>query len=54
MILITGAGRFIGKYQNFTEGDMTKIKKAGFTNFTSLEDGIKYCVDNFISERRIV
>lgn len=46
--------KLFDKYQNFTEGDITKIEQAGFTNFTSLEDGVKYCIDNFKFKRKII
>jgi len=35
-----------GKYQSFTEADITGLRQAGYTEpFTSLEDGIAQCVD---------
>ena len=41
------------KYQYFTEADMTKLRKAGYSNeFTSLEDGVSDYVKNFLSEYR--
>lgn len=39
------------KYQYFTEADMNKIRKAGYTEkFYSLEDGVEAYVKNFLSE----
>ena len=39
------------KYQYFTEADMSKLKNAGYTEeFTSLEDGVKDYVQNYLSE----
>lgn len=38
------------KYQYFTEANMEKIKKIGYsTSFTSLEDGVKDYVKNYLS-----
>lgn len=38
-----------GKYQYFTEADMTRLKAAGYSEgFTSLEDGIKDYVQNYL------
>jgi ADP-L-glycero-D-manno-heptose 6-epimerase len=38
------------KYQYFTEADMSKLKRAGYSRpFTSLEDGIGEYVGNFLS-----
>jgi ADP-L-glycero-D-manno-heptose 6-epimerase len=35
-----------GKYQNFTEADVTRLRAAGYQDeFTALEDGIAQCVD---------
>lgn len=45
--------KLINKYQNFTEADTKKIRKAGFDNFTSLEDGIRLYVNNFINPKKI-
>lgn len=40
------------KYQYFTEANMEKIKKIGYsTSFTSLEDGVKDYVKNYLSSR---
>ncbi len=41
-----------GRYQYFTQADMTKLRQAGYTKaFTSLEDAVKdYC--NYLSTRR--
>lgn len=37
------------KYQYFTEADMSKLKNAGYhTDFTSLEDGVKDYVSNYL------
>jgi ADP-L-glycero-D-manno-heptose 6-epimerase len=39
-----------GKYQYFTEADMDKLRKAGYTkDFTSLEDGVKDYVSNYMA-----
>jgi ADP-L-glycero-D-manno-heptose 6-epimerase len=41
------------KYQYFTEADMTKIHKAGYsTPFYSLEDGVKEYVSEYLAEHR--
>ena len=38
------------KYQYFTEANMTKLIEAGYTApFTSLEDGVKDYVRNYLS-----
>ena len=38
-----------GKYQYFTEAKMDKLKKAGYSrDFTSLEDGVKDYVQNYL------
>ena len=38
-----------GKYQYFTEAKMDKLKKAGYNKgFTSLEDGVKDYVQNYL------
>jgi len=38
-----------GKYQYFTEANMTKLRAAGYTTaFTSLEDGVKDYVQNYL------
>jgi ADP-L-glycero-D-manno-heptose 6-epimerase len=38
------------KYQYFTEADMTKLKRAGYTKpFTSVEDGVKLYVQKYLS-----
>jgi ADP-L-glycero-D-manno-heptose 6-epimerase len=40
-----------GKYQYFTEATMTKLHKAGCTEkFTSLEDGVRLYVQNYLSK----
>ena len=37
------------KYQYFTEADMSKLRKAGYTKeFHSLEDGVKDYVQNYL------
>jgi ADP-L-glycero-D-manno-heptose 6-epimerase len=39
------------RYQYFTEADMSKLKAAGYTKeFTSLEDGVKDYVQNYLSK----
>ena len=39
-----------GKYQYFTQADMSKLRAAGFVSpFTSLEDGIKLYVQNHLA-----
>ncbi|MAE50558.1 MAG: ADP-glyceromanno-heptose 6-epimerase [Micavibrio sp.] len=39
------------KYQYYTEADVSKLRAAGYTKeFTSLEDGIKLYVDNYLSK----
>jgi len=41
------------KYQYFTEADMTKLRKAGYTEeFCSLEEGVKDYVSNFLVEKK--
>lgn len=41
-----------GKYQYFTQADMAKVKRAGYdTPFTSLEDGVKDYVQEFLSKQ---
>ena len=41
------------KYQYFTEADMQKLIKAGYTNaFTSLEEGVEDYVRHYLSEHR--
>ena len=41
------------KYQYFTEADMSKLKEAGYTDdFTSLEEGVKDYVQNYLSEEK--
>ena len=41
------------KYQYFTEADMSKLKKAGYEKpFSSLEDGVKDYVMNFLLKNR--
>lgn len=42
------------KYQYFTEADMHKLRSAGYTNpFTSLEEGIKDYVQNYLNKDAI-
>ncbi len=42
------------KYQYFTQADMSKIKDAGYNiTFTSLEEGVKEYVTQFLSENKI-
>jgi ADP-L-glycero-D-manno-heptose 6-epimerase len=44
-------GDIRNKYQYFTEADMTKLKKAGYTKpFHSLEDGVSDYVKNYLSQ----
>jgi ADP-L-glycero-D-manno-heptose 6-epimerase len=39
------------KYQYFTEADMSKLKKAGYTEaFTSLEEGVEDYVKHYLME----
>ena len=41
------------KYQYFTEADMSKLKEAGYTDdFTSLEEGVKDYVQNYLLEEK--
>lgn len=41
-----------GKYQYFTQADATKLRAAGYTKpFTSLEDGVRDYVVNYLAER---
>jgi ADP-L-glycero-D-manno-heptose 6-epimerase len=41
------------KYQYFTEADMTKLRNAGYmADFTSLEDGVKDYVSEYLVEGR--
>ena len=41
------------KYQYFTEADMTKLRKAGYSAaFTSLEDGVKDYVTNYLAPKK--
>ena len=41
------------KYQYFTEADMSKLIAAGYKEpFTSLEDGVKDYVCNYLSEHK--
>jgi len=41
------------KYQYFTEADMAKLREAGYKNpFSSLEDGVKEYVRNFLSVKK--
>ena len=40
-----------GKYQYFTEANMTKLKESGYTKeFYSLEEGVKDYVENYLSK----
>jgi ADP-L-glycero-D-manno-heptose 6-epimerase len=40
-----------GRYQYFTEANMDKLKKAGYTKeFYSLEEGVKDYVENYLSK----
>lgn len=40
-----------GKYQYFTQAEMTKLRKAGYKKpFTSLEDGVKDYVQNYLMQ----
>lgn len=40
-----------GRYQYFTQASMEKLKRAGYTKkFTSLEDGVKDYVENYLSK----
>ena len=42
------------KYQYFTEADMSKIRKAGYTKpFTTLEDGVEDYVKNYLLQSRV-
>jgi ADP-L-glycero-D-manno-heptose 6-epimerase len=39
----------VGKYQNFTQAEMDKIKEAGYTKeITSLEEGVEDYVKNYL------
>ena len=39
----------IGQYQNFTQADITKLRKAGIEHkFTSLEDAVNDYVKNYL------
>ncbi|MED5422734.1 MAG: ADP-glyceromanno-heptose 6-epimerase, partial [Pseudomonadota bacterium] len=41
-----------GKYQYFTEADMTKLRAVGYDQpFTELEDGIRDYVQNYLSSK---
>jgi ADP-L-glycero-D-manno-heptose 6-epimerase len=41
-----------GKYQYFTEADMTKLREAGYDKpFTELEDGVRDYVQNYLSSK---
>lgn len=43
-----------GKYQYFTEADMTKARRDGYgADFTSLEDGVKEYVDTHLSRQAL-
>jgi ADP-L-glycero-D-manno-heptose 6-epimerase len=40
-----------GKYQYFTQAEMQKLHKAGYkAPFTSLEDGVKDYVQNYLMQ----
>jgi len=40
------------KYQYFTQADMAKLRRAGYTtDFTSLEDGVRDYVANYLVPR---
>ncbi|HAX91294.1 MAG TPA: ADP-glyceromanno-heptose 6-epimerase, partial [Rhodospirillaceae bacterium] len=40
-----------GKYQYFTEADMTKLRAAGYDKpFTQLEEGIRLYVQNYLEK----
>jgi len=42
------------KYQYFTEADMTKLKKAGYTqSFMTLEEGVADYVTNYLIPNKI-
>lgn len=44
-------GDLRGKYQYFTEANMTKLRKVGYSApFTSLEDGVKDYVQNYLMQ----
>jgi ADP-L-glycero-D-manno-heptose 6-epimerase len=41
----------LGKYQNFTQARMDRLRAAGFNQpFTSLEDGVRHYIENFLSQ----
>jgi ADP-L-glycero-D-manno-heptose 6-epimerase len=41
------------KYQYFTEADMSKLQKAGYTEeFYSLEEGVETYVKNFLIDKK--
>jgi ADP-L-glycero-D-manno-heptose 6-epimerase len=41
------------KYQYFTEAEMTKLRKAGYTaEFTTLENGVKDYVQNYLMDKK--
>ena len=41
----------LGKYQNFTQAAMNRLRDAGYTqDFTSLEDGVKDYVQNYLMQ----
>ena len=43
-----------GKYQYFTQADMSKLRKAGYTApFTSLEDAVRDYVSTYLTKREI-
>lgn len=40
-----------GKYQYYTQADLTKLRQAGYTNpMTSLEDGVRQYVQNYLNK----
>jgi ADP-L-glycero-D-manno-heptose 6-epimerase len=42
----------VGKYQDFTEADMSKLRAAGYsTPFAGLEDGIGQYVRNYLATK---
>jgi ADP-L-glycero-D-manno-heptose 6-epimerase len=42
-------GELNAKYQYYTQADMTKLRKAGYTKpFTEIEDGVKDYVQNYM------
>jgi ADP-L-glycero-D-manno-heptose 6-epimerase len=44
-------GALQGKYQNFTQARMDRLRAAGFNHgFTSLEDGVRLYIENFLAQ----